>query len=155
MGLTKFSGAIKCKYAIIPGYVKSQYDGQVHYVDAPQLMRLYGVRRDDCIIVHKELPTQYPTHYIPLAPREDGAYKPVTCKRDNIEECERCCYRFRCWTERPEEQYNADLQVLSERLEQLTRMINKTSLYSEEAARAFAQLAQVAQSAEVDGSNPS
>lgn len=32
------------KYVVCPGMVTSETDGQMHYIDAIQLMRLYGVR---------------------------------------------------------------------------------------------------------------
>jgi len=39
------------KYLICPGVVRSISDNDMHYVSAPKLMRLYGVNREDCIIV--------------------------------------------------------------------------------------------------------
>jgi len=39
------------KYAICPGYVRSETDGQLHYIDAVALMRLYKVAPTDCVII--------------------------------------------------------------------------------------------------------
>lgn len=39
------------KYLICPGEVISQTDGDIHFVSANQLMRLYKVRPDQCIVL--------------------------------------------------------------------------------------------------------
>ena len=39
------------KYALVPGRVQSQHDGDWHYISPSQLMRLYGVSRDDCVVL--------------------------------------------------------------------------------------------------------
>ena len=43
-------------YILFPGMVVSKADGDVHYIDAPTLARLYGLDIRECI-VH-----QYPTY---------------------------------------------------------------------------------------------
>lgn len=39
------------KYIVVPGYVRSKTDGQDHYISAHQLISLYGVNPEDCIVV--------------------------------------------------------------------------------------------------------
>ena len=41
---------MKKKYVICPCYVVSKKDGDCHYIDAPTLMRLYGIDPRECII---------------------------------------------------------------------------------------------------------
>lgn len=38
------------KYIIVPGYIKSKNDGEIHYISASQLMRLYKVNPLECIV---------------------------------------------------------------------------------------------------------
>jgi len=45
------------KYAICPGYVKSETDVQFHYIDAVALMRLYEVAPTDCVIISSKTST--------------------------------------------------------------------------------------------------
>jgi hypothetical protein len=70
------------KYAIYPGPVTSKTDGDEHHITAPNLARLYGVRLEDCIVIHAsdfgtpwrrgliERAKQLPA----LMPRYDGNY---------------------------------------------------------------------------------
>lgn len=44
------------KYAVYPGYVRSQRDRDAHFIGAHQLMRLYGVRPEECLIVPERVP---------------------------------------------------------------------------------------------------
>jgi hypothetical protein len=46
-----FKNMIKKKYILIPDYVISRTDGDLHYVDAMQLARLYNVPLSECIVV--------------------------------------------------------------------------------------------------------
>lgn len=39
------------KYAIYPGWIHSRHDGDRHYINADQLMRLHGVHPDECVVV--------------------------------------------------------------------------------------------------------
>jgi hypothetical protein len=64
---------MKKKYVITPGSVFSRIDGQRHYITAPQLMRLYGVTQDECVIVNPMF-EKPPEGLIVLAPRYDGQY---------------------------------------------------------------------------------
>ena len=63
--------ALTKRYLIVPGVVFSEYDGQRHYLDAVQLMLLYGVRPDECVVWGSGGPYEY---LIRLAPRADGDY---------------------------------------------------------------------------------
>lgn len=40
----------KVKYVVCPRRVTSATDGQSHYISAEWLMRLYGVRPEECIV---------------------------------------------------------------------------------------------------------
>lgn len=61
------------EYLIAPGHTRSKHDGQVHYVDAPRLARLYGLRPgqwrtyDPVTDRHTDLPV--------LTTRYDGDYR--------------------------------------------------------------------------------
>ena len=61
------------KYLIIPGEVQSQYDGDIHYISAERLIRLYEVDPADCIIdtFNSTIDT---TGLIRLRPRHNGDY---------------------------------------------------------------------------------
>ena len=72
------------KYLIWPGYVRSQHDGQLHYITAPELIRLYGVAPHDCVVMpmedsaaaanrRKQLASLH--NLVPLHPRGDGNYQ--------------------------------------------------------------------------------
>lgn len=41
---------MKKKYLVIPGWIKSANDGEVHWVGASTLMRLYRVNPAECVI---------------------------------------------------------------------------------------------------------
>jgi len=74
------------RYLLCPGDVRSRPDGQVHYVPAMVLARLYGVQLSDCVILPG---TRTPAdrsmrsawlaraaagEIVPLLPREDADY---------------------------------------------------------------------------------
>ena len=68
--------AVSKKYLVVPGYVRSASDGEEHYIDAHTLMRLYGVRPDECFVRHPS----FESHGLPkglriLRPRYDGNYR--------------------------------------------------------------------------------
>lgn len=65
------------RYILFPGRVRSRTDGDIHFVGAVKLARLYGVPLDKCLVVrgdnyryYKKLPGD-----ICLFPRSDGNYK--------------------------------------------------------------------------------
>ena len=69
------------KYAVYPGKVFSQTDGDEHFISAQQLMRLYGVHRSECVIVNTHRPGYTSTSdsratedLIALFPQYDGDY---------------------------------------------------------------------------------
>ena len=39
------------RFAIVPSWVASRTDGDHHYINAPQLMALWGVNPAECVIV--------------------------------------------------------------------------------------------------------
>lgn len=69
------------KYAIHPGYVYSKFDGGEHYVGYQDLVRLYRVKRNECI-EWDESHAMGRKHddYIHLFPQSDGNYRLPTEK---------------------------------------------------------------------------
>lgn len=80
---------MKLKYAVYPGPVKSRNDGDIHFIGAAQLMALYKVHPQECLVIHplplnpspedvlenrrrEHLATDY--KLILLFPRFDGNY---------------------------------------------------------------------------------
>lgn len=70
---------IEKKYLVVPGHVTSQNDGDVHYIGAWQLIRLYGVKREECVIWMeggaRPEGVNMPDSLIVLKPRDDGNYE--------------------------------------------------------------------------------
>ena len=69
------------KYYIIPGHIKSKYDGDIHYINENMLMRLYNVNPKECLVLsldkpyHVKLLEQADTDGIKiLKPRYHGDY---------------------------------------------------------------------------------
>jgi len=74
------------KYLVIPDWVVSKNDGQLHYINADKLIKLYGVDRKECKILGDNKPDCQSRIYnrilfdqykdlIKLTPRYDGDYK--------------------------------------------------------------------------------
>ena len=64
------------RYAILPGSVRSASDGQTHFINAGQLMRLYNVTLDECIVLHNIYDiSKRGMGLILLSPRDDGDYR--------------------------------------------------------------------------------
>jgi len=65
------------EYLVVPGYITSKADGDLHYVNANELIRLYGVDPRECVI-WKNPPSWITEPYIKglivLNPRYDGDY---------------------------------------------------------------------------------
>lgn len=78
------------KFLLVPGYVISRSDGQLHYVGVGALCRLYGVSLAECIVadIHgtwKLLLSEFEvTCLVRLAPRDDGQYRLVDVAKDRI-----------------------------------------------------------------------
>lgn len=70
------------KYALYPGRVISQTDGDKHFIDGPTLASLYGVSMRECMIVTTRMQYELGQKHllekaeklIPLRPRVDGRY---------------------------------------------------------------------------------
>lgn len=56
------------KYVVIPGWVNKTH------VDAITLIKLYGVKPEDCVIWTTLNKGRLPTNLIELRPRKDGNY---------------------------------------------------------------------------------
>ena len=66
------------KYAILPNYVTSTIDGDMHFISASHLMRLYKVKPAECIVIDFDRPETRHGYriddLISLSVREDGRY---------------------------------------------------------------------------------
>lgn len=64
------------KYLLCPGYIRSKKDGQVHYVGASDLMRLYNVDPRECVIFHHKAEHNHSRmdSLIKLYPKYNGDY---------------------------------------------------------------------------------
>ncbi len=67
------------KYLLVPGYVKSQYDDDMHYISPVQLKNLYGVPMNECLI-HSPRSMRGSADLIELTPQSNGDY---TLPKDN------------------------------------------------------------------------
>ena len=68
------------RYVLLPGYITSKSDGQVHYINPLQLARLYGVNIKECRIVYRDSVISMRSYNktdddIELYPRYDGDYR--------------------------------------------------------------------------------
>ena len=67
------------KYAVFPGKIRSKSDGDIHYISAEKLIRLYGVDPKECLIISDDRDLQRQRHRIDglvqLHPRYHGDYK--------------------------------------------------------------------------------
>jgi hypothetical protein len=62
------------RYAVSPGWVKSQTDGDRHFIDAPRLAWLYGLRPGEWIDA-RDLRGRDTSGLVFLGPRYDGDYR--------------------------------------------------------------------------------
>lgn len=67
------------KYLVIGGYVISHSDGDRHYVNAKELVRLYGLDMNECCLLEggdkEDLRGTRTKDYVVLRPRYDGNYQ--------------------------------------------------------------------------------
>lgn len=65
------------KYVVIPGWVRSQSDGELHFIDAPTLMQLYKIDPKECATMHGDFRDHGKDFngLIRLRPRRDGKYE--------------------------------------------------------------------------------
>jgi len=64
------------KFSVLPGYITSKNDDDEHYIGWSQLIRLYGVKKEDCFIQGFNDPYRgWLADTIPLVPLSDGNYK--------------------------------------------------------------------------------
>jgi len=64
------------KYAVYPGWVVSQHDGEYHYITADELIRLYGVPYSECVVIRDKisLTGRDVSQLIALRPKYKGNY---------------------------------------------------------------------------------
>lgn len=71
---------MKKKYSLHPGWITSKTDGQQHFIRADQLVRLYGVKREECFVWNEYGSNQEKAGTIALHPRYDGNYSLPTIR---------------------------------------------------------------------------
>jgi general stress protein YciG len=71
----------KKKFLVIPGTITSKSDGDRHFIGARELMRLYRVKQEECVVMSEEdvvrynpYSSKYPMNLVRLEPRYDGDY---------------------------------------------------------------------------------
>lgn len=71
----------RIKFLVVPGMVTSKSDGDRHFIGARDLMRLYRVSPEECVVMSEEdvvrynpYSSEYPMNLIQLLPRYDGDY---------------------------------------------------------------------------------
>lgn len=62
------------RFALFPGHVVSQRDGDRHYIGGVQLARLYGLNPAECVVVY-DLEQDYDRSLLPLHPLPSGRYE--------------------------------------------------------------------------------
>lgn len=71
------------KYVVYPGHVISKTDGDKHFIPSDYLMLLYGVKREECIVITSSMPQPLQRQAeeravalkcIPLYPKTNGDY---------------------------------------------------------------------------------
>jgi len=70
------------KYLLMPGYIKSQTDGDQHYISPVQLKNLYNVPMSECLIYNERIASRIPENITILRPQFAGNY---TLPKDNNE----------------------------------------------------------------------
>jgi hypothetical protein len=63
------------KYVLVGGLVRSKTDGQIHYVSAHRLARLYMLDKRECYFVDGAEWPPLPSDLTRLFPRYDGDYR--------------------------------------------------------------------------------
>ena len=87
----------KIKYLVIPGYVSSINDRDIHRISARELMNLYGVKLEECIILYDErnkLSFRGQHNLFILGPLRSGRYMEVLDKYKKIENGEEYAMQF-------------------------------------------------------------
>jgi hypothetical protein len=71
----------KKRFLVIPGTITSKSDGDRHFIGARELMRLYRVKPEECVVMSEEdlvrynpHRSKYPMNLVRLEPRSDGDY---------------------------------------------------------------------------------
>lgn len=68
------------KYAVYPGYIRSKYDGDKHFITARKLIQLYGADPKECVVVddfRRDVKRLGAEKLIGLRPLYDSNYREV------------------------------------------------------------------------------
>ena len=77
------------KYLVKRGIIRSKNDGEIHFVSAQQVIRLYDVNPKDCYIVTDiNSSNGLPLGLITLEPRSDGNYNLKDIEKELINKLE-------------------------------------------------------------------
>lgn len=63
------------KYMLLPGWVTSRHDGDIHFIGSEQLARLYGVSMDECCVYRGQHTLAEHDGLMFLPVRYDGNYE--------------------------------------------------------------------------------
>ncbi len=77
---------MQLKFIVRPGFVRSVYDGERHFITGSQLMNLYGVDWRECVVENTGIETRgLRGEFIILEPRHFSAdYKLELCQKVNL-----------------------------------------------------------------------
>ncbi len=66
----------KIKYVLHPGFIRSETDGEEHYVSADKLAKLYKINYFECFVASEDSIKPIPNdpELIHLYPKYDGKY---------------------------------------------------------------------------------
>ena len=74
-------------YVLLPGYITSKIDGDIHYIGARQLAKLYGVDYNECYVINDERESLWghkpQQGDIELYPRTNGNYSLPECEENS------------------------------------------------------------------------
>ena len=68
------------KYLVVPMEVVSENDGDTHFINAGQLIKLYGVPPKECLVYGDNMAGHTIEGLIKLTPRQDGDYSLTNAK---------------------------------------------------------------------------
>jgi hypothetical protein len=73
------------KYLVFPDFVYSKNDGDKHFISGKSLISLYGVSRDECVIVtHESQLKNLKGTFTVLKPNYLGDYSLDKCKKIHL-----------------------------------------------------------------------
>lgn len=88
----KSSKTHRKRFLLVPGYIKSRNDGDIHFVGVSELLYLYQCKIEDCVVMSsdnhsfRDIKAYAVTHELRiLKPLDSGAYWPVDKPRLDVQ----------------------------------------------------------------------